>query len=225
MLGIITYDCPHKKTSEIVERCSKKIDLIVKIPFKERPKRKVYINHRPFQFDGPSPNELGKIHSIEVIPITELITYKKNVINQLIVGGAGILEESLVNNYKIINAHPGLIPMTRGLDAFKWAIFNKEVLGITIHQINEKIDLGIHIHHSKTIIKENDNFNDLATRHYENEINCICKYIDGSLKKNKLINLTEKEPRKRMNYETELIMLKKFDEYKSYFLKSNLKNI
>ena len=128
MLGIITYDCSHNKTREIVERCSNKIDLIVEIPFKERPKRKVLFNHRPFQFKGPSANQLGKIHSIEVIPIFELINNKNNVINELIVGGAGILEESLVSNYKIINAHPGLIPMTRGLDALNGQYLIKNLL-------------------------------------------------------------------------------------------------
>tara|TARA_B100001989_G_C24524755_1_gene457986 strand:+ start:390 stop:521 length:132 start_codon:yes stop_codon:yes gene_type:complete len=43
----------------------------------------------------------------------------------LVVGGAGILSDSLVKNFKVVNAHPGLITTTRGLDSFKWAFYFK----------------------------------------------------------------------------------------------------
>jgi len=218
MLGIITYDCPHKKTSDIIERCHEKINFIYTIPFKERKKREVKINHRPYQFTGPTPQEMGKSYSIEVIPFDILDSKDNPNLSEIIVGGAGILPENIVNNYKVINAHPGLIPTTRGLDSFKWSILFQETMGVTIHQINSEIDLGIIIHHSKTIIYEQDNIMDLAKRHYLNEIDCLSQYINSSLKRKILPNLKLKESRRRMSSETEDLIIDKFDTYKNLLL-------
>lgn len=139
MYGIITYDCPHKKTIEIIERCSDKINCILTIPFKERKKRQTLFSHRPYQFSGPTPQEIGKSFGIDVFPLNLLKIEDKKFSEELVVGGAGILSDSIVKNFKVVNAHPGLIPTTRGLDSFKWAIYFKEMIGITIHQINEDV--------------------------------------------------------------------------------------
>ena len=136
----------------------------------------------------------------------------------MVVGGAGILSDSLVKNFKVVNAHPGLIPTTRGLDSFKWAIYFKEMIGITIHQINEDVDFGLLIHHAITEIKENDDIEVSANRHYENELNCICDYILGELQFKIIENLEIKEPRMRMNFEKEIIMVEQFNKYKKLFI-------
>ena len=73
MIGIITFNCAHQKTAEIIERCSNKIRFICTIPFKERLKRKVLLDHRPYQLSGPTPQEIGKAYSIDVIPLEILI--------------------------------------------------------------------------------------------------------------------------------------------------------
>ena len=218
MYGVITYDCPHKKTFEIIERCSNKINCILTIPFKERKKRKTLFNHRPYQFLGATPQEIGKSFGIEVLPLSSLKIEDKKFFEELVVGGAGILSDYLVKNFNVVNAHPGLIPTSRGLDSFKWAIYFRELIGITIHQINEDVDFGILIHHAITEIKENDNIEAFATRHFNNELNCICDYILGNLKSNIIDNLAIKEPRMRMNYEKEIIMIEKFNQYKKLFI-------
>ncbi len=218
MYGVITYDCSHKKTIEIIERCSDKINCILTIPFKERKKRKTFFNHRPYQFSGATPQEIGKSFGIEVLPLNSLEKEDKKFFKELVVGGAGILSDSLVNNFKVVNAHPGLIPTSRGLDSFKWAIYFKEMIGITIHQINEDVDFGLLIHHAKTEIKENDNIEEFAKRHFRNELNCICDYILGNLKLKVIDNLEIKEPRMRMNYEKEMIMIEQFNQYKKLFI-------
>ena len=218
MFGIITYDCPHQKTLEIIERCSKNIDLILTIPFKERPRREVLINHRPLQITGPSPKEIGRAFSIDTLPLNELNLKDKFKVGELIVGGAGIIKSSIVKKFKVINSHPGLIPLTRGLDSFKWAIYYQETLGITIHQINEEVDMGLVIHHSKTNIFASDNIQDLAIRHYRNEINCLCNYINGNLAQTKIEKLEKKKSRMRMSFEKEAQLINKFNLYKKLVL-------
>lgn len=76
MIGLITYDCPHLKTQHLIEQCSKKIVAILLIPFKKRLSRKVLFNHRPFQFKGPSPQELAKSIGAEVINLSEFRNQK-----------------------------------------------------------------------------------------------------------------------------------------------------
>tara|TARA_Y100000813_G_C24027176_1_gene287955 strand:+ start:38 stop:709 length:672 start_codon:yes stop_codon:yes gene_type:complete len=218
MYGIITYDCPHKKTIEIIERCSDKINCILTIPFAERKKRKTFFNHRPYQFTGATPQQIGKSFGIEVFPLNSLKIEDKKFFTELVVGGAGILSDSLVNNFKVVNAHPGLIPTTRGLDAFKWAIYFEEMIGVTIHQINEDVDFGLLIHHSITEIEENDDIETFANRHFKNELNCICDYILGNLKFKIIENLEIKESRMRMNFEKEMIMIEQFNKYKKLFI-------
>ena len=88
MIGIITFNCPHRKTAEIIERCSKKISCICTIPFKERKKRKILINHRPDQLSGPTPQEIGRAYSIKVLPLESLVNSEYKYVDELIVGGA-----------------------------------------------------------------------------------------------------------------------------------------
>jgi len=217
MIGIITYDCPHLKTAQIIERCKSKIKFIFTIPFKKRPIRDVLIDHRPYQFKGKTPQDLGKKYLIKVLPLIEIGDLDNHESIELIVCGAGILPESIVNNYKVINAHPGLIPTTRGLDSFKWAIYYKEPMGITIHQINSEVDLGILIHHSQTMVYRKDKIIELSERHYRNEINSLCEYIINPLHEKNIQILETKEARMRMSLEKEKITLNRFNEFKENY--------
>ena len=63
--------------------------------------------------------------------------------------GARILKKPTINAFKkgVINMHPGILPMNRGLDNLKWAVYHKMPMGVTAHLIDEKIDRG-------TIIKQ-----------------------------------------------------------------------
>ena len=56
--------------------------------------------------------------------------------------GAGILSKECVENKKIINSHPGIIPASRGLDSFKWAIYENKPLGVSLHCIDKEVDSG-----------------------------------------------------------------------------------
>ena len=222
MIGLITYDCPHLKTQEIVERCSNRIDAILLIPFKSRPSRETLFNHRPFQFEGPSPQDLAKSIGAEILNLSDFKETFKSEGDFLVVGGAGILGPQYTSRYQIINAHPGLIPSSRGLDAFKWAIYNKIPPGITIHQINEDIDMGKVIHHEPTKVFASDDIRVLANRHYRNEINTLSSFICRSMEIKQCNKLPILESKMRMSTEKEAEMVRRFEDYKSYF--SNINN-
>ena len=76
------------------------------------------------------------------------------------------------------NAHPGIIPTSRGLDSFKWALYSGDQLGITIHEISNQVDKGDIVNLIKTPVYKSDNITRLAKRHYKLEISELSKIID-----------------------------------------------
>ena len=216
--GIITYDIPHLKTSEILERCHNAITKIYLIPFKERKKRDVLFEHRPNQFIGPKPQELGDYYGIQSYPFDSLLSDKLvNHPMNIAISGAGILEEDVVSRFNIINCHPGLIPASRGLDSFKWSILNGLKLGVTMHKIDSNIDLGSIISQRITPVFSNDDINTLAIRHYRNEINFLCDQINNCLDINLEKNLKVRESNMRMPYKVEQEMLDNFNLFKEKY--------
>ena len=85
--------------------------------------------------------------------------YQKKTV--LLICGAGIIPQDIVKRYTIINAHPGYIPYVRGLDAFKWAIWEGKPIGVTTHLIGDMIDCGqvidrqvIHMNQNTTFLRQ-----------------------------------------------------------------------
>ena len=70
-----------------------------------------------------------------------------------------------------------LIPYSRGLDSFKWAIRNKLIVGNTLHFIDSNIDYGRIIYQKKTPLYTNDSLLSFSERHYQEEISIISNFI------------------------------------------------
>ena len=51
-----------------------------------------------------------------------------------------LIESEFCSAATIINCHAGLVPESRGLDAFKWAIYHGRPLGNTLHIIDQNIE-------------------------------------------------------------------------------------
>jgi phosphoribosylglycinamide formyltransferase-1 len=130
------------------------------------------------------------------------------------------LSKDAIRGKKIINCHPGIIPLSRGLDSFKWSIYNDEPLGITLHYIDAEADKGEIISIIKTNVYRTDSLETLARRHYENEIEILANfhnYINNPQFDFK--DLAEKEARMRMPIDKEMQMARKFEEYKESIIK------
>ena len=85
----------------------------------------------------------------------------------------------LLNNVRCINIHPGYNPTTRGWFPHVFAIINDLEIGVTIHEIDEKLD------HGKIIIREKvDKYNHdtsltLYNRIIEKEIELLTLHINS----------------------------------------------
>jgi phosphoribosylglycinamide formyltransferase-1 len=215
-VGLITYHFPHLKTEQILQHLIKMPDKHYKIfalPYKARKERTVLFPHRPNQTEAVAPEVIAEKHKI---------TYKKcendtdidNSCELYLILGAGIISAEEIKGKKIINCHPGIIPACRGLDAFKWAIYNMQPLGITLHYINEKVDAGEIISVVQTNVYKTDSFLTLARRHYENEINCMGNFMEHIKNpQNPYKDIKLAESKMRMPIEKEAKLARIFEEY------------
>lgn len=216
-IGVITYDHNHLKTEQIVNRLivNQAIEEIIlfALPFVLRKKRKILFHHRPSMTSSIHTKNLGQL---------KRVTFKKwngleiigDQCDLFIVGGAGILNTNFSNGKPIFNVHPGIIPIARGLDSFKWSIYFDLPLGNTLHLIDNEVDKGDVITVRKTNVFNDDTIVSLARRHYENEIDLLCN-VPEMLERRELTNFKENPATMRMKYQDECLMIDKFATWKS----------
>ena len=216
-IGLITYHYPHLKTEQVIQRLlTKDYDFkIFALPFKPRPARKmaVLFNHRPNQIEAVAPEVLAEKHQIPYLVCAGDEDIDDSCDLYLILGGGLISPEGLKGK-KIINAHPGIIPACRGLDAFKWAVHDLKPLGVTLHYIDETVDGGEIITVVPTSVYVTDSLTTLARRHYENEINCLANFQEHmNHPHNPYPKLEISESKKRMPLAGETALARNFESY------------
>ena len=216
-VGLITYHYRHLKTEQVLQRL---LGLdngfefrMYALPFSPRKSRETIFHHRPDQSDAIAPQVMAKKHKIPYV-ICEIDSDIDDFCDVYLVLGAGILSAKCVEGRKIINCHPGIIPASRGLDSFKWAIHEMKPLGITLHYIDAEVDAGEIISVIPTNVYVSDSLTTLARRHYENEIDVLSRFSDFlNNPRNPFRDIEEGEAKKRMSLGSERDMAHRFSEY------------
>ncbi len=220
-LGIITFDFAHLKTEQVVESLLKEEGIgeitIFALPFKERKERKIIFSHRPDQSKAMYTLDLAKKYDLNFVRWDGYQEIKR--CDYYLVAGAGLIPSESIQGKKIINAHPGIIPSVRGLDAFKWAIYEGIELGVTLHFIDGDVDCGEIISIEKTPVYTDDNIKTLAKRHYDLEVAMISNFMRFLEKKSK-ISMPQRDVHMRMPAQIEKEMLDKFSSYKERYAKA-----
>jgi len=214
-VGLICYDYAHLKTEQITTALCRnpliKDVILFALPFKKRPDRVVFFPHRPDQTRAVTTDQLVA---------NDKVSFKlwdgQSALEEcdvFLITGAGIINPEFANGKPIVNAHPGIIPMSRGLDSFKWAIYDGDEIGNTLHLIDAEVDKGQIIAIEKTVVYEGDSIETLARRHYENEIYLLSNFhlfLDQRIEPTH----PEKEAHMRMSSGVEAEMLRRFDDWK-----------
>jgi len=214
-VALITYDVPHKKTQEVLFHLIWRdcFDLTLVItPFKSRPSREVLFQHRPSQLTGPAPSSLANRFGVNTLPIEDWRSFRGDF-EFFLVCGSGLIDPEFCQTARIVNCHPGLIPQSRGLDAFKWAIHNDLPVGNTLHFIDHQVDLGEVFHHQITDVFPEDDLASFADRHYTAEIHLL-SHFDSYLQDGRVLDFVIGDPRRRMPRETEALLVHSFHVYK-----------
>jgi len=219
-LCLLTYDTPHAKTEAVFRtlhnRGMRGIDIML-MPFVKRPGREVLVQHRPDQFHGGDPRALARLSGGKVLPYDSWREHLGRY-DWFIICGSNLIEADFANSGKIVNAHPGLIPIARGLDSFKWAILQGKPVGNTLHIITDEADAGEILYQLETPIYPEDGIESFAARHYANELWMLGEFDRLMADRRVLEDLGPiADATKRMPKETEAEMLDAFAAYRGRY--------
>lgn len=215
---VLTYDIPHRKTYDTI--CLLKAKGYYKVtvyatPLKYVKKFKPLIQHRPEMMFDISVNELCENMGYDYRKIETYDELQVDKDTIILVCGAGLLPDSLIKNHRIINAHPGYIPNCRGLDALKWAIYEKQPIGATAHLLGDEVDAGEVILREEVPVYDFDTFHAVAQRVYETEIKILVESIEClHHRRTEYISGNNYEVHRRMSNEIEKDLFECFEQYK-----------
>ncbi len=175
-IAVLTYAVPHRKTQDTLARlsmCGYRDTTVVAIPFVERKKFSPRFRHRPSTVIPVAVEEtcrnLGYRYQTSAIDGLDAV-FRRERFRHILITGAGLLPEGLVKEFQLTNSHPGYLPLVKGLDALKWAIYNDNPIGVTSHYVSETTDEGILIERREVPVYREDTFHAIAYRQYEMEI-------------------------------------------------------
>ena len=219
-IAIITYDRAHRKTQDTISKLlirGYRNLTIIALPWEERKNFKPLFSHRPSNCEEIQLDVLCKNLSIasEKMKVEELCNYfNANRFNHILIAGAGLLPDELVLKHKIINSHPGYLPFSKGLDAFKWAVYNGMPLGATAHYVTNTADEGTLIHQEMINVEFTDTFHSVANRLYELEVKLLVDSIDlleEGLSANTSLSDINYRATRRMPHRIEIAMMARFE--------------
>lgn len=99
----------------------------------------------------------------------------------------------------------------RGLDSFKWAVYEGLPLGVTTHIIGNEVDAGEIIERKLVPVSATDTFHTVALRSYELEIRMLVDAIER-LDDNREYLTADSPVRKRMPHDIESKLYERFAE-------------
>ena len=215
-LGVITYDYAHLKTEQMVMAYNMDVRIddikIFALPYKIRPKRAAIIPHRPDQTRAIPTENLQALNKVSFQKWGGKESLQ-HLVDVFVIAGAGILDVGFAGDKPIVNAHPGIIPTTRGLDSFKWAIYEGYPIGVTMHLIDNEVDKGEILAIEYTPVFSSDSLETLSRRHYELEMYLMRNVLDF-LDKRVSSFAPEKPAKMRMPADIEAKMCLMFDAWK-----------
>lgn len=228
---IFAYNFPHKKSVEGILRLyleNYKINLIIfmnKIDL-QNPNKIISTGIKDINYPNPRilakklkiPFKIMQHDSNKCIKLLKKLKFDLGIIL-----GARILIPEIINTFKIgiLNLHPGILPINRGLDTCQHAVLNNWPQGATAHLIDRKMDKGKIILKEKISIYQDDTIKDFYYRIQNLELSLMIK----SLKKIKVNKKIGKCPKKHGKYhshisnEQEKKIINNFEKYKNKFKK------
>ena len=224
-IAVLTYPVRHRKTYDVLSllKANGYTDVTVHaIPFHYQKKYFPMIQHRPeMNYSIPEISELclNLGYRYEHGDLESFNIDKERIV---LIAGAGILPEEFIDSHIVVNAHPGYIPNCRGLDAFKWAIAEKQPVGVTTHILGRggKIDSGTIIERKTIEIYNSDTFHSVAQRVYEYEVSMLVSAIEKSDDSHlETVSGENYKVHKRMPHDIEKNLMEMFEQYKKEYAK------
>lgn len=217
-IGVLTYTVRHRKTYDLLCLLKAKGYQDVTVyasAFTYQKKHMPIIQHRPEIFSGmQKTREICENFQYRYIEGSRA-DFDIEQDRILLIAGAGILPMEFVKKHTIINSHPGYIPNCRGLDALKWAIVERQPIGVTTHYVGEFVDAGYVIERKRVPVYESDTFHAVARRVYEMELSMLAAAVKiRRICKPEYIAPGDYILHKRMPHTVEETLIENFEQYK-----------
>lgn len=224
-IAILTYNVKHRKTYDTLcllrSRGYDNVTVYAQ-PMTYEKKRLPLISHRPElivsipEVDQLCQNLGYKYIEGEFIDTIGTVDDKNDMVYLLC--GAGLLPETFIAAHRIVNGHPGYIPFARGLDSYKWSVYNGFPIGVTTHFLGPYVDSGEVIERRIIEVKPFDTFHSVAQRLYENEIDMLVGSLECIDEEHEYITPAEGSSIfKRMPEDKERELFERFEEYKKKY--------
>ena len=229
-IGVLTYK-KHRKTYDTLcllkARGYKNVTVFAQ-PFTYQKKKWPLITHRPgLIVDIPEPADLAAnlgykyiegafadtiltdSHNGNAADYEDVREDRKDRI--FLLCGAGLLPDSFIASHRIVNSHPGFIPLARGLDSYKWSLYLGLTIGVTTHFLGVYVDGGEVIERREIRPTPYDTFHSVAQRVYENEIDMLVGALERLDEKHIFIVPDENiAPFRRMPEDKERELIERF---------------
>lgn len=143
---------------------------------------------------------------------------KERSINLILLGGTRIIRSNILEipGHGTLNAHPGILYKYRGLDVIYWALKNNDDPGVTLHYVNEGIDLGSIIYKEKLSKNKYSSISELDEEADRLSSELMIKAIKELDKNNRLSPIESQDNEmgilyKRMKYKDKRLVRQKSD--------------
>lgn len=217
-IGVLTYHgVPHRKTYDVL--CLLKAKgyqniTVYAVPMHYKKTFKPLIEHRPKMHLDLDAQMLCNNFDYQYVYGQQFTEFKYENKQILLVCGAGILKKDLLKKCRVVNAHPGYIPNCRGLDALKWAIYERQPIGVTTHLIGDEVDAGEIIERVVIPVHKQDTFHAVAYRVFEEECKLLVSAIEKIDEPHIYIDAGQYPLHRRMPMEIESELMLKFEKLK-----------
>jgi folate-dependent phosphoribosylglycinamide formyltransferase PurN len=126
--------------------------------YRDKKSFEIIFNEKPYDHIENNNVDILEVVDINSNEVENFIREKSPEV--IVVSGTPILKKIIFNSAKgrIINLHPGLAPQYRGRYGAFWPIYNQEpqLVGTTIHFIDEGIDTGAILIQNVVIVEKSD---------------------------------------------------------------------
>ena len=212
-IGVLTYTVPHKKTYDAL--CllkTKGYDDVEALayPMTYSKKSRPSVAHRPdMGYLVPSTEEACRAFGYGY---REISSYDEAEGKDVyLVCGAGIIPQEFVDGNRIVNAHPGFIPLARGLDALKWAVLEGSPVGATTHFLGTEVDAGEVIERRELGMRARESFFELSMRVYRTEIDMLVGSLEKLEEPHEFVPAGATVLHRRMPKELEREMMRRYE--------------
>jgi len=231
MLIIFAYEFPHRKTFDGLIRIITdgiKPDLIIGAPWVNLNLSKIKspIRKPISPVNLPDTESLSKVLGVAYLSsshdsstIVNLLKAMKPQVGLIL--GARILPKAVISCFSkgIINVHPGVLPVNRGLDNIEKAVLFGLPQGVTTHFIDARIDMGSNIGISHLQVYEDDSLSEIQIRLHELQIESVIKVLRSWNRGNSIMSrpITFSAYTQRLDLNQLKIVVENFSDYKKTY--------